>query len=414
MSRIKDPSLEEQGRLKIEWAEGHMPVLMEIRRGFSRKKPLSGVTVGFALHVTKETAVLVRTLMAAGAKVAIAGCNPLSTQDDVAAALAGEGVDVYAWRGQSNREYYENINSVLDHNPQVTIDDGGDLVFMIHKKRRKLLTSIRGGCEETTTGVIRLRAMEKDGALKYPVIATNDADTKHMFDNHYGTGQSTIDGILRATNILFSGKAVVVAGYGWCGSGIAARASGMGANVVICEVDPVKALRAVMDGYRVMTMKEASRLGDVFVTATGDVDVINESHIKNMKDNAVLANAGHFDVEIDIAGLRKLSRSRKTIRDNVELYTLKDGRRIYLLAEGRLVNLASAEGHPSEVMDMSFANQALACVYVFESGLEPGVYGVPKEIDSRVARMKLKTLGVAIDSLSARQRGYLTSWEEGT
>jgi adenosylhomocysteinase len=414
MSRIKDPSLEEQGRLKIEWAEGHMPVLMEIRRGFSRKKPLSGVTVGFALHVTKETAVLVRTLMAAGAKVAIAGCNPLSTQDDVAAALAGEGVDVYAWRGQSNREYYENINSVLDHNPQVTIDDGGDLVFMIHKKRRKLLESIKGGCEETTTGVIRLRAMEKDGALKYPVIATNDADTKHMFDNHYGTGQSTIDGILRATNILFAGKAVVVAGYGWCGSGIAARARGMGANVVICEVDPVKALRAVMDGYRVMTMKEASRLGDVFVTATGDVDVINESHIKNMKDNAVLANAGHFDVEIDIAGLKRLSKGRKAVRDNVELYTLRDGRRIYLLAEGRLVNLASAEGHPSEVMDMSFANQALACVYVFENRLEPGVYGVPKEIDSRVARMKLSTLGVAVDSLSARQRGYLTSWEEGT
>lgn len=414
MSRVKDPGLAPQGKLKIEWAENHMPVLMEIRRDFAKSKPLRGVTVGFALHVTKETAVLVRTLRAAGAEVAIAGCNPLSTQDDVAAALAGEGVEVYAWRGQSNQDYYKNINNVLDHKPQVTIDDGGDLVFMVHKKRRKLLESIRGGCEETTTGVIRLRAMEEDKALKYPVIATNDAKTKHMFDNHYGTGQSTIDGILRATNILFSGKTVVVAGYGWCGSGIAMRAKGMGANVIICEVDPVKALQAVMDGYRVMSMKEASRRGDVFITATGDVEVINENHIKNMKDNAVLANAGHFDVEIDIGGLKKLSKERKAIRDNVEMFTLKDGRRLYLLAEGRLVNLASAEGHPSEVMDMSFANQALSCVYVYENRLEPAVYGVPEEIDSRVARMKLKTMGVAIDSLSSRQRGYLTSWEEGT
>ena len=414
MSSVKDIRLAHQGRLKIEWAEAHMPVLMEIKKEFARKKPFKGVTVGFALHVTKETAVLVRTLIAGGAKVAIAGCNPLSTQDDVAAALASEGVDVYAWRGQSNQEYYENIKKVLSHNPQITIDDGGDLVFTVHKERRDLIAKMKGGCEETTTCVIRLRAMEKDNALEYPVIATNDAETKHLFDNHYGTGQSTMDGILRSTNILFSGKTVVVAGYGWCGKGVAMRARGLGSDVVVCEVNPVKALQAVMDGYRVMPMEKASRIGDLFVTTTGNVDVITGAHVKNMKDNAVLCNSGHFNVEINIKDLEKLSKGKKAIRENVEMYTLKNGRRIYLLAEGRLVNLAAAEGHPSEVMDMSFADQALACKYVSENKLKPGVYKVPEEIDHLVARMKLKTMGVDVDSLNPRQKKYLDSWEEGT
>jgi adenosylhomocysteinase len=414
MSIVKDTRLAGEGKLKIEWAQQHMPVLMAIRKDFLKNKPLRGVSIGFALHVTKETAVLVRTLIAGGAKVAIAGCNPLSTQDDVAAALAHDGVNVYAWRGQSGKEYYENINRVLDHKPEITVDDGGDLVFTIHKSRTELLEGIKGGCEETTTGVIRLRAMEKAKALKYPVIATNDAETKHLFDNHYGTGQSTIDGILRATNVLFSGKTVVVAGYGWCGKGVAMRAKGMGANVIVCEVEPVKALQAVMDGYRVMPMDEASRLGDIFITVTGDIEVITGRHIRNMKDNAILANSGHFNVEILISDLEKLSKAKQIIRDNVEMYTLKDGRRLYLLAEGRLVNLSSAEGHPSEVMDMSFADQALACKYVNEHTLTPGVYKLPSEIDLLVARMKLSTMGIKIDSLSKRQKDYLSSWEEGT
>ncbi|MDD5110959.1 MAG: adenosylhomocysteinase [Candidatus Altiarchaeota archaeon] len=414
MSKVKDIRLAAQGALKVDWAESHMPVLMEIRKQFTAKKPLRGVTVGFALHVTKETAVLVRTLVAGGARVAIAGCNPLSTQDDVAAALAKEGVDVYAWRGQSAKEYYENLNKVLDHKPQITIDDGGDLVFTIHKHRRELLSVVKGGCEETTTGVIRLRAMEKDNALEYAVIATNDADTKHMFDNHYGTGQSTLDGILRSTNILFSGKTVVVAGYGWCGKGIAMRSQGMGANVIVCEVDPVKALQAAMDGYRVMPMDSASSIGDIFITATGDIDIICERHIRKMKDGAVLANSGHFNVEIVVPDLEKLSAGKKVMRDNVVMYTLKGGKRIYLLAEGRLVNLAAAEGHPSEVMDMSFADQALSCAYINKNKLAPGVYPVPVEIDSLVAKMKLATMGIRIDSLTARQKEYLSGWEEGT
>jgi len=414
MSIVKNPKLAGEGALKIEWAEHHMPVLMALRQDFLKNKPLKGVSVGFALHVTKETAVLVRTLIAGGARVAIAGCNPLSTQDDVAAALAQEGVNVYAWRGQSSKEYYENINRVLDHKPVITIDDGGDLVFTIHKSRTELLDSIKGGCEETTTGVLRLRAMEKAKALKYPVIATNDAETKHLFDNHYGTGQSTIDGILRATNVLFSGKTVVVAGYGWCGKGVAMRAKGMGASVIVCEVDAVKALQAAMDGYRVMPMDEASSMGDIFITVTGDIEVITARHIKNMKDNAILANSGHFNVEIAISDLEKLSKGKKTMRENVEMYTLKDGRRIYLLAEGRLVNLASAEGHSSEVMDMSFADQALACKYINEHKLPAGVHKIPKELDMLVARMKLETMGLKMDKLTKRQLEYLSSWEEGT
>ncbi len=412
--QVKNIKLAEKGELKIEWARDHMPVLMRIKEKFAKEKPLKGVAVGFALHVTKETAVLVETLIAGGAKVAITGCNPLSTQDDVAAALAKKSVNVYAWRGETTKEYYDNINKVLDHRPQITIDDGADLIFMIHKKRRELLKNVKGGCEETTTGIIRLRAMEKDGALKYPVMATNDANTKHLFDNRYGTGQSTIDGILRATSVLFAGKNVVVSGYGWCGRGIAMRAKGMGSNVIITEVEPVRALEAVMDGYRVMSMEEASKVGDIFVTATGDKTIITEKHFRNMKNGAIVANSGHFNVEVDIPALEKLSRSKKTIRDNVEKYTLKDGRVIYLLAEGRLVNLAAAEGHPSEVMDMSFANQAMACKYVNEHKLKPGVYPIPREIDDLVARMKLETMGIKIDNLTSEQKNYLKSWEEGT
>lgn len=411
---VKDINLAENGRLKIEWAESHMPVLMEIRREFENEKPLEGIQIGFALHVTKETAVLVRTLMAGGAKIAITGCNPLSTQDDVAASLAKEGIDVYAWRGETVDEYYANIKKVLDHKPQITIDDGGDLIFTIHKERPELIENIKGGCEETTTGIMRLRAMERDGALKYPVMDVNDAKTKHLFDNRYGTGQSTIDGILRATNVLIAGKNFIVSGYGWCGRGIASKARGMGANVIVTEVDPVKALEAVMDGFRVMPMDKAAELGDIFVTATGDVDVIKGRHIERMKNNAIIANSGHFNVEINMQELENLSRGKEKIRENVEKYTLKNGGNIYLLAEGRLVNLAAAEGHPSEVMDMSFANQALAVRYLTENKLEPGVHKIPKEIDEVIARLKLKTMGIVIDQLSKRQKEYIESWSEGT
>ena len=411
---VKDINLADKGRLKIEWAEAHMPVLMEIRREFERSRPLKNIRVGFALHVTKETGVLVKTLIAGGARVAISGCNPLSTQDDVAAALARDGIRVYAWRGESRDEYYQNINKVLDFEPEITIDDGGDLVFTIHKERQELIENIRGGCEETTTGIIRLRAMDKDRALKYPVMDVNDARTKHFFDNRYGTGQSTIDGILRATNVLIAGKNFVVAGYGFCGKGISLRARGMGANVIVTEVNPTRALEAVMDGFRVMPLREAARIGDIFVTATGDVDVLNREHFELMKNNAILANSGHFNVEINIPELEELSVEKRKIRENVEKYKLKNGRSLYLLAEGRLVNLAAAEGHPSEVMDMSFANQALAVKYLLENRLEPGVYKIPDEIDDRIAVLKLKTMNIEIDQLTDRQRKYLESWSEGT
>ncbi|OYT41977.1 MAG: adenosylhomocysteinase [Candidatus Altiarchaeales archaeon ex4484_43] len=411
---VRDINLSDKGRLKIEWAEAHMPVLMEIRREFERARPLKNIRVGFALHVTKETGVLVKTLIAGGARVAISGCNPLSTQDDVAAALAREGIRVYAWRGESRDEYYQNINKVLDFEPEVTIDDGGDLVFTIHKERQELIENIRGGCEETTTGIIRLRAMDKDKALKYPVMDVNNARTKHFFDNRYGTGQSTIDGILRATNVLIAGKNFVVAGYGFCGRGIASRARGMGANVIVTEINPTRALEAVMDGFRVMPLREAARIGDIFVTATGDIDVLRKEHFELMKNNAILANSGHFNVEINIPELEELSVEKKKIRENVEKYKLKNGKFLYLLAEGRLVNLAAAEGHPSEVMDMSFANQALAVKYLLENRLEPGVYKIPDEIDDRIAILKLKTMNIGIDQLTDRQREYLESWSEGT
>ncbi len=412
--KVKDINLAESGKNKIEWAEEHMPVLMEIKKEFEKTKPLKNLTVGFALHVTKETAVLVKTLIAGGANVSIAGCNPLSTHDDVAAALASEGVNVYAWRGLSTEEYYECIGNVLDHKPDITVDDGCDLVTVIHKERPELIKKIKGGCEETTTGIIRLNAMEKAQALKYPMLAVNNAMTKHFFDNRYGTGQSTIDGILRATSVLIAGKNVVVCGYGWCGRGIATRANGMGANVIITEVDAIKSLEAVMDGYRVMKMDEAAKLGDIFITATGNLNVIRKEHIADMKDGAILSNSGHFNCEIDIKAIESLSESKKEIRENTVKYTLKNNRKIYLLAEGRLVNLAAAEGHPSEVMDMSFANQALAVKYIAEHKLDVKVHDMPQEIDKRVAMLKLKTLNIEIDELTDEQIKYLNSWEEGT
>lgn len=416
MSKVKDMKLAKEGAMKIHWAEDHMPVLMNIKKRFEGGKPLKGVTIACCLHVTKETAVLMKTLKAGGAKVALCGSNPLSTQDDVAAALVKEGINVFAWRGLKTEDYYWCIDSVLDFNPDITMDDGGDLVTRIHERREDLLEKIIAGTEETTTGVVRFRAMEKDSALKYPVIAVNDAYTKYLFDNRYGTGQSTIDGILRSTSVLIAGKNFVVVGYGWCARGIAMRARGMGANVIVTEVSPLKALEAVMDGFSVMPMSEASRIGDIFVSATGDKNVVNRKHMASMKTGAIIANSGHFDVEINIPELEDMSKSKKKIRDNVEEYTLRDGRKIYLLAEGRLVNLAAAEGHPSEVMDMSFANQALAALYILKNRgkFKPEVYKLPDEIDSEIARLKLESMGIRIDKLTDEQEKYLSTWKEGT
>lgn len=416
MSKVKNLKLANQGRLKIEWAEAKMPVLMQIRKEFQKTKPFKGLTLGACLHVTKETAVLMRTLKAGGAKVALCGSNPLSTQDDIAAALAKEGMNVFAWRGVSDKEYYWCVNKVLDLKPNITMDDGGDLIATLHTKRKELLKYVLGGTEETTTGVIRFRAMEQDKALKFPVVAVNDADTKHLFDNRYGTGQSTIDGILRATNALISGTNFVVGGYGWCSRGIAMRAHGMGARVIVTEVNPVRALEAAMDGFTVLPMRQAAKIGDIFATATGCNGIIRGEHFKVMKDGAILANAGHFNTEISIPELKKLSKARRVIRENVEEFTLRNGRRIYLLGEGRLVNLAAAEGHPSEVMDMSFANQALCAEHIAKSRsrLRAKLYGVPKEIDNRIAEMKLKLMGMGIDKLTAAQKKYLGSWQEGT
>ncbi|MEM2739891.1 MAG: adenosylhomocysteinase [Candidatus Bathyarchaeia archaeon] len=416
MSRVRDLGLASEGRLKVEWAEAHMPVLMKIRESFLKEKPLEGVTVGACLHVTKETAVLVRTLRAGGAEVALCSSNPLSCQDDVAAALALDGVHVYAWRGQSRDEYYRSIEDVLSYNPDILLDDGADLIVTMHRSQPKLLETCLGGNEETTTGVYRLRSMEGRGELKIPVIAVNNAETKWDFDNVYGTGQSTLDGVIRATNILLAGKKVVVAGYGHCGRGIAWRARGMGAHVIVTEVDPVKALKAVMDGFHVMPMIEAARIGDVFITATGNRDVVRAEHMEAMRDGAILCNAGHFDVEVSVRDLERISVSKRRVRSYVDEYRLKDGRRIYLLAEGRLVNLVAAEGHPSEVMDMSFSNQALCVKYLVENKgrLKPGVYDVPSEIDRAVASLKLETLDVRIDRLTEEQIEYLSSFEYGT
>jgi adenosylhomocysteinase len=413
--KVKDLNLAPQGALLVEWAAKHMPVLAQIKARFEKEKPLAGVTIGACLHVTKETAVLAETLKAGGAAVALCGSNPLSTQDEVAAYLATKGINVYAWRDQKTDEYFWCINKVLDYKPQVTMDDGADVVGTLHKERTELLKNVIGGSEETTTGVIRLRAMEQDNALKYPIIAVNDAYTKYLFDNRYGTGQSTIDGILRATSVLLAGKNFVVAGYGWCGRGLAMRAKGMGAKVVVTEVDPTKALEAVMDGFQVMPMDKAAEIGDVFVTLTGNKSVIRKEHMQKMKDGAIIANSGHFNVEINIPDLEKMSKSKRTLRPNLEEYTLADGRKLHLLAEGRLVNLAAAEGHPSEVMDMSFSNQALSAEYLVKNrGLEIRVYRVPKEIDELVAGLKLKAINVKIDELTDEQKKYLATWEAGT
>ncbi len=414
MSKVKDLKLAKQGKLKIEWAESRMTVLMQIKKEFSKKKPLKGLTVAACLHVTKETAVLMKTLRAGGAKVVLCGSNPLSTQDDVAAALAKEGINIFAWRG-NHKQYYWCVDQALNFKPNITMDDGADLITAIHTKRKELIRGMIGGSEETTTGVIRFKAMEKDNALRFPVIAVNDAQTKHLFDNRYGTGQSTIDGILRSTNVLFSGKTVVVAGYGWVGRGIAMRAHGMGAKVVVTETDPVKALEAAMDGYQVMSMAEAAKAGDIFITATGNKHIIRREHFAKMKDGAILANSGHFNVEIKIPDLEKIKKSKRTVRDNLEEFTLKNGHKIYIIGEGRLVNLAAAEGHPSEVMDMSFANQALVAAYIASRPrLKNKVYSVPKELDNLVAELKLKSMGHSIDKLSSEQKKYLDTWQEGT
>jgi adenosylhomocysteinase len=413
--KVKDLNLASQGALLVEWAAKHMPVLAQIRKRFEKEKPLVDTTIAACLHVTKETAVLAETLKAGGAIVALCGSNPLSTQDEVAAYLATKGIHVYAWREQKNDEYFWCINKVLDYKPKITMDDGADVVGTLHKERTDLINNVIGGTEETTTGVIRLRAMEQDNALKYPIIAVNDAYTKYLFDNRYGTGQSTIDGILRATSVLIAGKYFVIAGYGWCGRGLAMRAKGMGAKVIITEVNTIKALEAVMDGFLVMPMDEAAELGDIFVTLTGNTSVIRKEHMEKMKDGAIISNSGHFNVEIDIPDLMKLSTSKRILRPNLEEYTLTDGRKLHLLAEGRLVNLAAAEGHPSEVMDMSFANQALNAEYLVKNKeLEKKVYRVPKEIDELVASLKLTAINVKIDELTEKQIKYLATWDEGT
>ena len=413
--KVKDLTLAEKGKLQIEWASQHMPVLKKITQRFEKEKPLENVTIGACLHVTKETAVLVEAFLAAGAEVALCGSNPLSTQDEVAAALVEKGTHVYAWRGENTEEYYWCINRVIDHKPDITLDDGADLVGTLHSKRTDWLPHVKGGTEETTTGVLRLKAMEKAGTLRYAIIAVNNAYTKYLFDNRYGTGQSTIDGIIRATNILLAGKKLVVCGYGWCGRGIARRAKGMGANVIVTEVNPLRALEAVMDGFTVLPMEKAAETGDIFVTATGDTSVIRREHMEKMKNCAILANSGHFNVEISLKDLESLAVSKRVIRKNLEEYKLKNGKNLYLIGEGRLVNLVAAEGHPSEVMDMSFANQALCAERIAKhEKMQPKVYDVPPEIDNTVARLKLEAMGIQIDQLTEEQRKYLETWESGT
>ncbi len=415
---IKDLDLAPAGRLRIEWAEREMPVLRHIREQFEREKPRRGVRLSGCLHITTETANLAQTLQAGGADLVLTASNPLSTQDDVAAALVSYNeIPVYGIKGEDGETYYRHIHAALDHAPAITMDDGADLVSTLHKERTELISEVVGGMEETTTGVIRLRAMARDGVLRYPMIAVNDAMTKHFFDNRYGTGQSTMDGVIRSTNVLIAGKTVVVGGYGWCSRGISMRAKGHGANVIITEVDPMRALEAVMDGFRVMPMMEAAPLGDIFITSTGDISVIDRHHFEVMRDGAIVANSGHFNVEINIPALQELAVGPpRRVRPFVDEYALPDGRRINVLAEGRLVNLATAEGHPSAVMDMSFANQALSAVYILQHAdeLEPQVYSVPEEIDREIARIKLDAMGVEIDSLTEEQEKYLTSWEAGT
>ncbi|MBM3135834.1 MAG: adenosylhomocysteinase [Chloroflexi bacterium] len=414
---VKDLSLALKGRLRIAWAEQEMPVLRLIQERFEKERPLAGVRLAACLHITTETANLARTLAAGGADLVLCASNPLSTQDDVAAAIVTDlEMPVFAIKGEDGATYYKHIHAALDHQPHITMDDGADLVSTLHKERTDLIANIIGGTEETTTGVIRLRAMAQAGALKYPILAVNEADTKHMFDNRYGTGQSTIDGIIRATNRLLAGKNFVVAGYGWCGRGTAMRARGLGAQVIITEVNPVRALEAAMDGYQVMPMSQAAKIGDIFVTTTGDIHVIDAAHFAVMKDGAILANSGHFDVEINIPALEALATEKRRPREFVDEYILPDGRRISVLGEGRLINLAAAEGHPASVMDMSFANQALGVEYLVKQGkkLKPQVYMIPQEVDQEIARLKLQAMGIAIDTLTAEQAKYLASWEAGT
>ncbi len=414
---VKDLSLAKKGNLRIEWAGMDMPVLASIRKKFSNKRPLKGIRISACLHVTTETANLMITLKEAGADVVLCASNPLSTQDDVAAALVKYyKIPVFAIKGEDKKTYYQHLLSCAQIKPHITMDDGADLVSLLHSEREDLAENIIGGTEETTTGVIRLKALEKEGRLKYPVVAVNDADTKHLFDNRYGTGQSTIDGILRATNRLLAGSTVVVCGYGWCGKGVAKRADGMGAKVIVCEVDPIRALEAVMDGFQVMPIKDAAKVGDIFITVTGDIHVIREEHFRVMKSGAIVANSGHFNVEIDTEALEKMKKSKRQVRDFVMEYTLPGGKRIYLLGEGRLINLAAGEGHPACVMDMSFANQALSAEYMVKNGerLENRVYKVPEDIDRKVATLKLNTLGIKIDKLTPEQTQYLQSWEIGT
>ena len=414
---IKNINLAKKGALRIEWAANNMPVLGSIARRFGKEKPLKGVKIAACLHVTTETAVLMETLKSGGASLALCASNPLSTQDDVAASLAKDlKIAVFAIKGENTKTYYQHINSVLASKPEITMDDGADLVSTIHNRKDSVHSNIIAGTEETTTGVIRLRALANQGKLRYPIIAVNDAQTKHLFDNRYGTGQSTIDGIIRATNKLLAGCNFVVCGYGWCGKGVAMRARGMAAKVIVVEVDPLRALEATMDGYEVMPIKDASKIGDVFVTTTGDTSVIRREHFLLMKNGAILANSGHFNVEIDIPALEKLSRKKKRIREFVDEYVLANGRKIYLLGEGRLINLAAAEGHPAQVMDMSFANQALSAEYIIKhhKGLKNHVYAVPEAIDKNIARLKLKSMGIRIDTLTAEQEKYLSSWELGT
>jgi adenosylhomocysteinase len=413
-SRVKDMSLADVGVLKIEWAEEHMPVLAKIRERFKKERPLEGVTISMALHVEPKTCVLAKTLRDGGAEVALTGCNPLTTQDDSASGLCLEdSINVYTWRGQTREEYFKNLNTVLDFNPDITIDDGCDLISLVHTERRNLLDGIIGGCEETTTGITRLKVMEKEGVLEYPVMDVNDSYTKHMFDNRYGTGQSVMDGILSATNLVLAGKTFVVIGYGWCGRGVAMRAKGMGSNIIVTEVDEVSALEAVMDGFRVMPIAEASKLGDIFVTVTGNKHVIRMEHIKNMKSGAIISNAGHFDNEIEKEALDCFAK--RNIRKDVDEYKV-DGKKIYLLAEGRLVNLVAGQGHPAEIMDMSFANQALGAEFLVKKKgtLEPKVYRIPEEMDRDIARLKLESMKISFDTLTQEQKEYLSAWKEGT
>lgn len=413
---VKDMSLAPQGKKKIEWVQKHMPVLEHIKKEFERTKPFEGITISSCLHLEPKTINLGLTLQAGGAEVAMTGCNPLSTQDDATAAGAALGLNMYGWRGENNEEYYQNIHKVLDHDPDILIDDGADMIFLVHRERREILDKLKGACEETTTGIHRLKAMAEDNALEFPVMAVNDAYTKYLFDNRYGTGQSTMDSIMGSTNILIAGKTVVVCGYGWCGRGVAMRADGLGANVIVTEIDPIRALEARMDGYRVMKIREAVKYADILITVTGNIDVVYGDDFKHMKDGCIMANSGHFNVEINRKDLEQLAISKENVKEDIEEFVMKDGRRLYLIADGRLVNLAAerGQGHPAEIMDLSFAMQALSAKYLLSEELGPGVFKAPDEMDLSVARLKLKAMDIHIDELTDWQIKYLENWEEGT